>query len=462
MPELPKFVVERLKVSSPLAGHPDPDVLSSFTERSLPASERAVVLEHLARCRDCREVIALALPVTEAAQAPEARVQFSSRWRWPVLRGVAALAGIILVAAIGIRQFRHRAPASVMVARNAEQKQIVTPPVANKPEIVTPPPQTAASPGAIAREEARSAHPPAQPLSATADGLGSAGKPMNIAAGSAGGVGAGASPAQGTKMAMAAPPRDLGFATAAPAASMKQLPPSRAPGGNPPPASSQMVEVQNQSAVVTGESQAATQLETQTAEPRSQAERADNVTRAKPAATIPSDETGANLPITSRNVLDLQANQPAPTAHWTISSTGTLQRSFDGGRTWQDVNVNAKPGLYAGSMQMAVAANNQESREVPKKLARAKTAAPATSPSPVFRALAVIGSQVWAGASGGVLYHSADGGTLWATLVPSAQGVPLTGDIVRIEFSDALHGIITTSTPETWTTADGGQSWQKQ
>ena len=74
MSELPQIVRERLK-TSPLPGiHPDADVLTAFGERLLPESERALVMEHLARCGDCREVIALALPASEVADVATARI----------------------------------------------------------------------------------------------------------------------------------------------------------------------------------------------------------------------------------------------------------------------------------------------------------------------------------------------------------------------------------------------------
>jgi len=46
--------------------------------------------------------------------------------------------------------------------------------------------------------------------------------------------------------------------------------------------------------------------------------------------------------------------------------------------------------------------------------------------------------------------------------VPSSAGSVLTGDIVSIEFTDLQHGKLSTSTAETWITADSGQTWQKQ
>ena len=48
MSHLPKFVRERLKAAVSPIGHPDPEMLTAFSERSLPAHERAVVMEHVA------------------------------------------------------------------------------------------------------------------------------------------------------------------------------------------------------------------------------------------------------------------------------------------------------------------------------------------------------------------------------------------------------------------------------
>jgi photosystem II stability/assembly factor-like uncharacterized protein len=38
----------------------------------------------------------------------------------------------------------------------------------------------------------------------------------------------------------------------------------------------------------------------------------------------------------------------------------------------------------------------------------------------------------------------------------------LTGDISAIEFTDILHGKITTANGEAWATEDAGQTWRKQ
>ena len=110
MESLPKFVVKRLQ--SPVAdSHPDADLLTAFAEHSLAGAERDDLVEHLARCGDCREVVSLTL-------APQLDVQLASHssqnwFRWPLLRGsawhwTAVAAGVVLIASIGVMQFRRQ------------------------------------------------------------------------------------------------------------------------------------------------------------------------------------------------------------------------------------------------------------------------------------------------------------------------------------------------------------------
>jgi photosystem II stability/assembly factor-like uncharacterized protein len=80
----------------------------------------------------------------------------------------------------------------------------------------------------------------------------------------------------------------------------------------------------------------------------------------------------------------------------------------------------------------------------------------------VFRAVSSNGPDVWAGGSGGHLYHSTDAGAHWVQVVPEWSGVELSGDIVSLQFADPQNGRIVTSSSEIWTTADAGQSWQKR
>ena len=70
MTEVPKIVHHRLRAAMPAAElleqmHPEADVLTAFAEQALSAPEREGVLQHLALCGDCRDVVALALPATD-------------------------------------------------------------------------------------------------------------------------------------------------------------------------------------------------------------------------------------------------------------------------------------------------------------------------------------------------------------------------------------------------------------
>jgi len=53
----------------PTDEHLDANLLSSFTERSLLAGERAQVLQHLSLCSSCRELVAMSLPAQSEMKA---------------------------------------------------------------------------------------------------------------------------------------------------------------------------------------------------------------------------------------------------------------------------------------------------------------------------------------------------------------------------------------------------------
>src|SRR5258708_37590460 len=108
MQDVPKIVLNRLQ--SPAAeSHRDADLLTAFAERSLAGRERARVVEHLARCGDCREIVALALPATEAVAAGRSGSAVRTGWfSWPVLRWGVVAVGMVAVLSVGILQFRLR------------------------------------------------------------------------------------------------------------------------------------------------------------------------------------------------------------------------------------------------------------------------------------------------------------------------------------------------------------------
>jgi hypothetical protein len=140
---------------------------------------------------------------------------------------------------------------------------------------------------------------------------------------------------------------------------------------------------------------------------------------------------------------------PGSLPTWNISSSGALQRSFNDGRTWEDVDVSdaEAPASRSASGSLPIAKAKQVKHE-----------------KAVFRTVAANGPDIWAGGLDGQLYHSSDAGAHWSRVIPAFSGTVLTGDIIRVVFDDGMPDRIltSTSTPESWVSMDGGKTWQKQ
>jgi hypothetical protein len=301
------------RTQKPLIEHPPIDLLSAFSERALSGSDTAPVLQHLADCADCREIVFLAAPQLESVglSPAENRPDPSSaaRWiSWPVLRwGTVAACAVIVVAAVRFQPIYRRAGGDVTFAVRQSQQSA---PQAARPDIVV------ANSGL------------------TADGV-----PANV------------------------PPAARRLHTIPGKA--KEVPPGL---GAPSGTSQQMTSL---------------------------------------AATgAASNDTLRILP-----------------PRWTLTADGVLQRSLDGGITWQQIQV---------------------------------------SHDRIFRAVAAAGRSIWLGGQKGVLFHSADAGQHWTQLKRTAKRPLPDSDIIGIEFEDDQHGKLTTASNESWTTSDAGHSWEKQ
>jgi len=112
-----------------------------------------------------------------------------------------------------------------------------------------------------------------------------------------------------------------------------------------------------------------------------------------------------------------------PIPRWALTADGTLQRSFDMGRSWEPITVSLEASL---------------------------------------RALAANGLDIWVGGTAGALYHSEDAGEHWVKVQPLSDDRPLTADIIGVEFTDFEHGRLNTASGEVWTTEDAGLTWQKR
>jgi hypothetical protein len=496
MQNVPKIVRERLQAATPeashaSANHPDADALTAFAEQSLPERERAVVLEHLARCGDCRDIVALALPASEPVETVT-RVPARGWLSWPALRWGFVAAGVVAIASLGIVQYQKRpekmatySPARIDVAANESanrsgnqaayeaKDQLSVPPassrMAKKAENLQPPPPSALvdSEGADdstsydKKSTARaivSAAPAPQPQGESHHGAAPAlGGPLPHGPMLAN---------QYQLQQQNAAQKQNSTPTTSPFAKQQVAGDLIANVRAPAPSESVQVESQPAPSLETKGKNSDAALKDLPAAPQRQNEEyaSARIGKAKPVVAgqtasggAPTSPAGVPAPAPSQATGGLLLTSSGPVPRWTISSTGSLQRSVDQGITWQVVDVNANPAYFPDvtSVQMSEKTSRAKSKEASKAFKRDPSA-------PIFRAVAATGADVWAGGSGGALYHSPDAGNHWTRVTPTSSGAALTGDIVSLEFPDTQHGKVSTSTGEVWTTSDAGQTWQKQ
>jgi hypothetical protein len=411
MEPIPKLVRQRLQAAAQAGVHPDPDLLAGFAERRLSERERVPVLEHLANCADCRQIVSLSLPPFELQHADAARTALPSHvgwWRRPGLGWAAAAACLVVVGGAVVILGRHAlATKENLVALQQTRSRPMPKEYSQQPQASDQANQI------VARVE------PSAPRPGSARGAGSAEKSRALdnlqkqTAKTSGGSGFGMAKLESQM-------RESGAASAiavqgAPAQAAKKL-----------PNTGRQLE-----GLRTSQGQMSQTVQVESAAPPVSAERvevypgAEAKDFAPPAPTngsgSPKGIVGGSLIARNQTVL-VQAGGDSVVPRWTLSSDGTLLlRSFDNGNTWQSVPV-------AGRV--------------------------------VFRALSALGPEVWIGGSAGALYHSSDSGQHWQKVEPSAGGRILVADILALEFTDPQHGKLTTANHEIWITADAGQSWQ--
>lgn len=463
MENVPKIVRDRLRVASVAAAHPDAEMLTAFAEQSLREAERATVLEHLAHCGECRDVVALALPATEEAAALVAPAR--NKWlAWPALRWEFALAGVVVIASFAIVHFQHRNPA--MMAYKADRPAATEARNESLPAVALPPSPSERNkmvvPSASAKtadEERRASPTPAAsamnaPEMATGTGLVRAPLPH------------GPRPSNQASQfqqqdANAFAGENMAAPSPAPPPMAKQQASNQLAANVRVPVVAEGVAVQPSSVAAADASSPPQNLDLQneaiSGQPANYGRGEEKVGRAKEPTdtTIVHIEPEKTLATSSKRASS-DFVFAASAARWAITSAGVLQRSLDQGNSWQDVNVKAGPAPPAGSSFEATSSTSVA------KAKDAQNAGKKPNAPIVFRAVAANGLEVWAGGSAGQLYHSLDAGYHWNKVVPSAAGAVLTGDVVTLDFVDAQHGRVSTSTSEVWITADDGVTWQKQ
>jgi len=484
MENVPKIVMDRLKATAVAADHPDADVLTAFTERALPERERDQVLKHLASCTDCREVIALALPAEEPTVAVVNPTR--DKWlTWPRLRWGLVAAGVIVVGSFGVLRYKQivrpaadissASPRADVIAEAEKQREATPAASGNAPEQKTP--STNLVVGHAEPRASVDADKEFDRLQAFAT-LENAPRDQKVlvGGGTAGKRLLSQSLPHGPKPPMQQQWQQNNYANANNAYAFQAQVPAPAPAA-PPSAKQEAANgllVTDQppapsltGAAIGGPVSANKKAESVALNGRSMTSMAPlasnpgaEVARAKPAetaATAPQAQAAEAYIVSAtdgRNFSPSGSLVPE-TPKWAINSAGGLQRSLDQGKTWEDVDVSSAAGAY-GAVNLPLAMKSSSAKAARKDKADVK-AKPI-----VFRAVAANGPDIWAGGAEGNLYHSIDAGAHWVRIIPSWRGIELTGDILNLQFADTQHGRIITSGTEIWTTADGGQTWDKQ
>jgi len=344
--------------------HPDANLLSALAEDALTPPERQQVLAHLAACADCRESYAMAFGEAPAAaalsQSPRAARRF---WLWPQI--AAAAAAICLVALFWRGTAPKAPPPAEPAALRSEAPPAALPPApapasVERPRSVARPFQPPNVPAMKKKAQAPAVLPPPPPVS-----------PAEAPSG------AGADVALNDALA-----RQQNEATV-----RRALP-------APPPAAAQ----------------AAAQGFTASQE------------RVQVTASAPTQSFGSRR--FAKTAKPGSSMAPTQSARWGINASadlagsdrGFVQRSLDGGTTWQTVPVDENVS---------------------------------------FRSVAAWGATVWAGGSDGALYRSIDNGVTWVRIA-----APTREAIAGIAVKGASEVTISAASGERWSTENAGQTWQ--
>lgn len=472
MENVPKIVKERLKSAAIAEDHPDANMLTAFSERTLAEGERSLVLEHLAHCSECREAVVLAFPAEEPGLS--VRPIHHGWLTWPRLRWGVVAAGVIVVGSFGLLRYERAndmEPTALPSARadgptNEAQYQAKSlPDSAEKTQerkALSVPAENSLDFAVKSQvdEKQKKAEFIAAPQAPRDEKAGS-GSPTTILRGQ--------TLAHGPK-----PPTQWQQNLNANAANQRTMFP-QVPAPAPPAstgteqtAAGVMVSAQSSptppaAGPVASEKQGrdldALAMQRQSVAPLSSRNSGAEVARAKdaePPANAPQAHAGGAYDVseTSRSNFSPSGSLVPESARWAINSAGGLQRSFDQGKSWESIDVS--------SSARETSAVNLLAMKSPPAKTDGKNKADAKLKPIIFRAVAANGPDVWAGGSEAALFHSTDSGDHWIRIQPSWRGVQLNGDILSLQFADPQHGRIVTSTAEIWTTADAGQTWAKQ
>jgi Photosynthesis system II assembly factor YCF48 len=462
--------------------HPDPDTLTAYAERLLCPEERNLVLQHLAACEHCREVVMLTLPEPEAAAKAAVALPAGRGWRGLLTPrwGLAASAvAVAVVVGVVVQSPRKSAPAveNATQAQNEKAaKQEVAPAVSSLVAPAAPSLLAPASPSLLANDglepSARRFEPRAgiRPSTSTLSptrgnesrdvyDVRTTASSADAVNGPVGGITgyAGEDYLNAGMFSYATTPEGSNIAN-------KDLPPAPAPRPANPwsliPPSTQIPDFTGLASSAPGATQRATFTP-----PR------------KPGHTL----VGGFIHVFQK--------QPQPP----ISATG-LGFSAMGGTGALNPTRDKNQSVEMSSAAPAIdGAAGDELARAPAFTSRARAAAPSASDADMkagasqlywkiaggkllkfgdsgawaeaypdngieFSTFAAHGAEIWAGGRDAALIHSRDGGTTWERIT---LGAAASGTIIKIE-AGALSVQVKSSSGQSWLSLDGGKSWARQ
>ena len=398
---------------------------------------------HLAQCAECREQVSVALPKLEGQLAPKGAGVARGWLRWPVVRWGLLVASLAIMGTVALvrqppaRRTELASRANVATSSEASLPSDVTVGAAPSKAMKSPSSQETALPQgksqtlnlnrppekmALNRKQAAHAQLK-QEVQSHETSLGSRAaiapsapaQALNFSNAINGG-----NPNLPTKAAVAqAPPPPAASALVAPTRgqpTQQALDLAPSPQAKPAETSRAPEEKKGMSAGEAVGGGVTVPPATQASSPFAASLAAtQNLRQSTPAKRAPAP--GPSLTASSALVSNLM------TADWSISPSGKVQRSRDGRKTWEELDVDKNV---------------------------------------VFRVVFAVGADVWLGGSKGALYHSTDGGQHWTRVSLTTGSTTVTDDVIHIEFKDAQNGTVGTAAGDSWTTTDAGQHWQKQ
>jgi hypothetical protein len=418
--------------------HPSADLLNGFVEQGLSAAEKEQVTAHLAMCADCREVVFLA---GGAAEAPEpamldqplpAAPSRWSFWNWKWI--VSAVAAVAIAAGVTLMREDAKYPRTTASSSTA----VNAPTAAPSPHVNE---ELADKDAATSRDAVKESKPAAQPEQELAKKAEPAGQKQTLDA---------KSQPSGAAKLESVPNRDSTAVGAslpdsfysAPALKDAEKPKAPAVAGQ---LSEPANEAKDRGLMTKPSSSGKRDLEASSslATPSSAADSSAKVLHKSKAA---ASEVGGGP---SETAAARQNQQAAQQQKMAVDSGAVGGSSPDASSLIEGkpVSVRFSDWRITGDGHLERGSSTGEWTRV------------LADQTGYIQTVAQVGSDVWAGADDGVLFHSSDAGDNWSKVrVSPDEHRP----IVSIRFRTGSEGTVTTDLNTTWKTSDGGKTWSKQ